>query len=114
MRKLLPVVLVVMCILGCAALQVPQTQEGKYLLARTEFNNMLKDYILYKEMLPLDQQELMSMTFKPYFQKAKLLLDNWAVLLETGGDATDSYQLWLDRKRVLMQLLIENGILEVE
>ena len=107
-------VLLVIFLTGCAAFQVPATPEGKYLLARTEFNNMLQDYLFYKEMMPLDQQAQLSMTFKPYFLKAKLVLDNWSAILASGGDGADNYQLWVDRKRILMQLLIENGIIEVK
>ena len=108
------IALLVIFLTGCAAFQVPESPEGKYVLARAEFNNMLKDYIYYKEMMPVDQQEQLSMTFKPYFLKAKLLLDNWGAILDAGGDAGDSYQLWVERKRLLMQLLIENGIIEVK
>ena len=107
-------VLLVIFLTGCAAFQMPESHEGKYLLARTEFNNMLRDYIYYKEMMPLDRQEQLSTTFKPYFLKAKFLLDNWGAILDAGGDAGDSYQLWVERKRLLMQLLIENGIIEVQ
>jgi len=108
------IALLVIFLTGCAAFQVPKTQEGKYLLARTEFNNMMKDYIFYKEMLPLDQQAQLSMVFKPYFQKADLVLDNWGAIVASGGEGGDEQQMWLERKRLLMKLLIEYGIVEVK
>ena len=100
---------------SCAMLQpLPETPDAKYLLARTEFNNMMKDYLFYKEMLPVDQQGEMSAIFKPYFQKADLVLDQWSAMLSAGDDGVAQEQIWLERKRLLMQLLIEHGIVEVK
>ena len=56
----------------------------------------------------------MSAIFKPYFQKADLILDQWSAILSAGDDGVAQEQIWLERKRLLMQLLIEHGIVEVK
>jgi len=114
LTKLAALIVLVGMLTSCAMFQVPKTPEAKYLLARTEFNNMLKDYLFYKEMLPLEKQAELSATFKPYFEQTKILLDNWGAMVIIGGDTTDSAQLWVERRRFLMRLLIDNGILEVK
>lgn len=97
-------------IVACAGSQIPDTPAGHYLLARTQFNQLLESYLYHKEAMPLDEQAAMSAKFKPYFKTASDALDAWGTAIDDNASTKDLELDFFRAKRSLEQLLISVGV----
>jgi hypothetical protein len=61
---------------------VLDSAEGRYLAARTEFNNTLSRYLLYKSNAPVETQVEWEDSVEPIFQDGSIILDTWGMALK--------------------------------
>ena len=78
-------ILLSMCFLvSCGTMIKPESEQEAYLVALTEFNNIVEVYV--QNMNAIEDQEVRSEIRKCLFM-ASTALDGWKIMLETGGDA---------------------------
>lgn len=75
MRKLLPVILVMMFILGCAT--VPLSPTAKYYDALATFNDVVESYIWHYQMVDAEKQAMLKEYIHPVLYEASAALDVW-------------------------------------
>ena len=104
MRKLLPIALVVMCILGCATM--PLTPTGKYYDALATFNDVVESYIWHYQAVDAEKQEVLKKYVHPTIKEASAALDLWG----QSKDSTTRMQAFNAVFKRLQLLLIKYGV----
>ena len=104
MRKLLPLALVVMFIVGCAT--VPLTPTGKYYDALATFNDVVESYVWHYNVVDAEKQEILKQYIHPVLFEANTALDLWG---ESPG-STARMQAYNAVFKRLQLLLIKYGV----
>lgn len=104
-RKIVVLSIIIMALfLGACATANIDTPEKKYLVARSELNLLLEQYIgIQDKFKPADQK-----TIKEAFYTSKMALDVWEINISTiGYDFTTDYKTWLAAKSLILQTIRE-------
>lgn len=92
-------------LVSCATLGVNiDSPEKKYLVARIGFNDLLEQYIIYADKVPMEKR----IAIKDGIIATDKALDTWEKsVLDPNYDFTEDMQVWLEFKRLLLQILQE-------
>ena len=106
-KKLVSLWLVLMFLVGCAELQMPQTADDRFLAASIQYNKMLVSYMTHRDALPEVEREELNKTFKPIFLEAAAALEVWELAIDEGADPMAKEEAYLKLKNRLIDLLAE-------
>jgi hypothetical protein len=101
-----PLLLVLLLALpaGCALHQ--QTPAEDYLLARTQFNNLLESYLEHRETVDAETRQRLKENVEPMFGQAATVLDTWGMLIRRGESGFLQSREFLDLKNRIIDYLV--------
>ena len=118
--KVVLVVLILCGMVGCVTpggMKIPTTLEERivaYVAARMEFNDTMKDYLVYKQMMTPEKQADLSAKVKPVAKTVDDALDAWGEAIDAGQLGLPERETWASHMKTFVNLLMTLNVIEVK